>query len=86
MIATPIIPKIPGITWSGLPLKFELTPVTLGIVMTLVLIFFAVVSLVLLYHWRRFPFEHETFQRVEKVYEVVSLVLVAIAVFAVFFS
>jgi hypothetical protein len=90
MLATPTVPKVSPsdftAAFGGLPLRFELSQVSLAIVMAMVLIFFSVASVVLLYHWRRFPFEHDTFHRAERVYEAVSLLLVAIAVFGIFFS
>jgi membrane protein implicated in regulation of membrane protease activity len=89
MIAAPSIPAFASdltAAFGGLPLTFELSRVGLAIVMTLVLIFFAVASIVLIYHWRRFPFEQDVFDRVERLYEAVSVILVTIAVFGIFFS
>jgi membrane protein implicated in regulation of membrane protease activity len=87
MLETPAVPASDlSAVFGGLPLQFELSPFALIIIMALVLIFFAVVSVVLIYHWRRFPFEHQTFHRVERLYEVVSIILVTLAVGALFFS
>jgi hypothetical protein len=71
---------------AALRLQFDLSQLGLGIVMALVGIFFAVASVVLLYHWRRFPYEHQTLHRVERLYELVSILLIAVAVFGIFFA
>jgi len=68
------------------PLRFDLSPLGLGIVFVLVCILFATVSLVLIYHWRRFPYEQEVFDRVEKIYLIVAAVLMAVSVVAILAS
>lgn len=75
--------RVPSVSW--LPLRFELSPIGLAVVLALVGIFFSVASIVLIYHWRRFPFDQEVFDRVERVYEIVSMLLITAAVFGIFF-
>lgn len=90
MLATPTVPVLPvpdlSSALGGLPLRFELSPVALAVVLALAGIFFAVVSVVLVYHWRRFPFEQDVFDRVERWYFGVSSLLIGLAVLAIIFS
>lgn len=90
MLSTPLIPQGPAPTWgsilAGFPLQVDLSPIALAVVLVLVCILFAAVSIVLVYHWRRFPFEQEVFDRVEKVYMLVSGILLAISVLAIVLS
>ncbi len=48
--------------------------------MLLVGIFTAAATVMLVYHWRRFPFEHDTFRTAERVYLLGTVVLMAVAV------
>lgn len=68
------------------PIVLDFSPLALLIVTMLAGIFIAVVSVVLLYHWRRFPFEYETFKRAERVYLFGTVVFLAIAVVGILAS
>ena len=78
---TPTVPTIPGSAADGialmLPIRLELSPLALAVVLVLAAIVFGVMSVIFVYHWRRFPYEQEVFGRVEKLYFVVSLALLA---------
>ena len=52
----------------------------------LVGIFIAAVTVVLIYHWRRFPFEHEIFQSAERMYLSGVVFLLALAVLGIFIA
>ena len=90
MIATPTVPVMSGgdltTFLGGLPLHFELSQAALAIALALVGILFATVSVVLIYHWRRFPFEQEVFARVERLYFLVATVLLVMSVLFVFIA
>ncbi len=89
MLQTPAIPALPtpGIQSFGtalqFPLPLTLDPVTLTVVLALVGIFIAALSVVLIYHWRRFQFELELFRRVEHWYLFGVAILLAAAVLGI---
>ena len=51
-----------------MPVTVELSPLLLVSLASLAGVFIAAVTVILLYHWRRFPFEHDTFKMAERVY------------------
>lgn len=71
---------------GSLPLRLEPTPLALAVLIMLVGIFVAAISVVLIYHWRRFPFERELFRWVERAYLVGVVFLLAVAVLGIFLS
>ena len=90
MLTAPAIPPViaPDLAnaLGGFPFHFDFSPLAMGIVLALVAIFFAVVTVVLVYHWRRFPFDQEVFDRVERWYFVVSGVLLAVSLIGILFT
>lgn len=64
----------------------ELSPLVLVSLASLVGVFIAAVTVILLYHWRRFPFEHEIFKTAERVYIGGILMLGAIVGLGILFS
>ncbi len=71
--------------WASLPLTLDISPLVLVVLTSLVGIFIAAISVILVYHWRRFPFEHDTFIMAERVYMMGVGVLLAIAVIGILF-
>lgn len=65
-------------------MPIELAPVGLMIVIMLVSVFFATLSVILIYHWRRFPYEQTVFHRVERLYFLVAFVLLGISIVCIF--
>jgi hypothetical protein len=65
------------------PIVLDFSPLALVIVTMLAGIFTAAVSVILVYHWRRFPFEQEIFRTVERVYFVGVILLLAVSVFGI---
>lgn len=65
------------------PLHVETSPLALVVLTMLAGIFAAAVSVILVYHWRRFPFEHETFQTAERIYLFGVVVFLAISVIGI---
>jgi hypothetical protein len=51
--------------------------------MALVGILIAALSVMLVYHWRRFPFEHSVFQTAERIYSVGVILLLCAAAFGI---
>jgi hypothetical protein len=90
MLDTPVIPEVqtPDLlaTLGNLPIQVELSPLVLSVLLLPVGIFVAALSVMLVYHWRRFPFEHELFRWVERVYLLGVLALFAIAVAGIILS
>lgn len=90
MIDTPATPALPGSDFSGLfgglPLQAEISGFALAILFALVGIFVATVSVILVYHWRQFPFERPTFQWAERVYLFGAFVLSIVAAAGIFFT
>lgn len=72
--------------WGGLPIHLELSPVVLAALLLPVGIFVAVLSVMLIYHWRRFPFEHDLFRWVERIYLLGVFCLLAVAILGIIFS
>lgn len=70
-------------SWGNLPIQLEVSPVVLAVLLALVGVFVAIVSVVLMYHWRRFPFEHDTFRWAERIYLAGTAVLLGLAVLGV---
>jgi uncharacterized BrkB/YihY/UPF0761 family membrane protein len=68
---------------TSLPIQIEFSPLILLVLTMLVGIFIAAISVVLIYHWRRFPFEHEIFQTAERVYMFGVVLMLAVAVFGI---
>jgi len=69
--------------WGGLPIRAEISPVVLAVFLALAGIFVAGVTVVLIYHWRRFPFEHETFRWAERLYLLGTSVLLGVALLGI---
>jgi hypothetical protein len=90
MLEGPIIPSISSsdllAVWGGLPLRIELSPMVLAALLLPVGIFIAALSVMLIYHWRRFPFEHALFRWVERVYLLGVFVLLTIATLGIVLS
>lgn len=93
MLATPPVPQFTnaalpdfGGSLAALPLQLEITPLALVVLTLLVGIFVAAISVVLVYHWRRFPFEHDTFRLAERFYLVGVAAFLAVAVFGILIS
>ncbi len=92
MLQTPSVSVVPvpsapdlGSLWHGM-FNLTLDPIVLLVLLVLVGIFTAVLSVMLVYHWRRFPFEMDLFRRVEHWYLFGVAVLLAAAVFGIFAS
>jgi len=93
MLATPPVPQLtngalPDLSGSlaSLPVQLELSPIALLVLTLLVGIFVAAISVVLVYHWRRFPFEHDTFRTAERLYLAGVIVLLAVSVAGILIS
>ena len=86
MLATPSVPALPVPShvslgsFSGASFHVTFDPVILTVLLALVGIFVAMLSVMLIYHWRKFPFEHDLFRRVEHWYLFGVFVLFAVAV------
>lgn len=87
---TPIVPKLtgaglpdlPGVLTS-LPLRIEISQTILLVLVVLVGILVAAISVMLVYHWRRFPFEHALFRTSERVYTAGVILLLCAAAFGI---
>ena len=93
MLAAPQVPKfgataIPDITGSlmSFPVTIEASPLVLAVLTSLAGVFIAIMTVVLVYHWRRFPFEHEIFRTAERIYLGGVAVFLAIAVVGILIS
>ncbi len=90
MLSTPGIPEVrtPDLlaSWAGFPIYVELSPVVLVVLLLPVGIFVAALSVMLVYHWRRFPFEHDLFRWVERVYLLGVLAFLGVAVIGIVLS
>jgi hypothetical protein len=71
--------------WASLPLTLDISPLVLVVLTSLVGVFIAAISVILVYHWRRFPFEHETFIGAERVYMAGVVILLMVAVIGILF-
>ncbi len=92
-LASPYIPPIApaGLSdlagsWATLPLTIDISPLVLVVLTSLVGIFIAAVTVVLVYHWRRFPFEHDIFHRAEYIYVAGLAVFLGLSVLGVLFA
>jgi len=72
--------------FGNFPIPIDISPLVVGIIFVLVGIFVAAISVILIYHWRRFPFEYERFKWVERVYLSGTGALLAIAAASVIAS
>lgn len=85
MLTAPEVPAVQSpdllASWGSLPVAVEVSPLVLAVLLAIVGVFVAAVSVVLMYHWRRFPFEHATFRWAERIYllGVTVLLLAAVA-------
>lgn len=90
MLEGPIVPAVQApdlfASWGGFPVHIELSPFVLVVLLVLVGVFMAAISVIFVYHWRRFPFERGLFHWVERVYFLGVLVLLAIAVGGILIS
>jgi uncharacterized BrkB/YihY/UPF0761 family membrane protein len=94
--ALTVVPPVPQFTnpvggiFSGklasLPIVFVFSPLVLIVLTMLVGIFVAALSVMLIYHWRRFPFEHDVFHRVERIYLTGVALLLVVVVFSILFA
>jgi H+/Cl- antiporter ClcA len=86
MLATPSVPVLPPPShvslgsFSGVSFHVTFDPVILTVLLALVGIFVAMLSVMLIYHWRKFPFEQDLFRRVERGYLLGIFVLCTTAV------
>jgi len=65
---------------GAFPVTVQLSPAVLAVLTALAAVFVAALSVMLVYHWRRFPYEHDLFRRVERLYLVGVAALLAVAV------
>ena len=79
-----LIPDFSGL--GVFPLTAEISPAVLTVLVALVGIFVAALTVMLMYHWRRFPFEHDLFRRVERLYFFGVVLLLGAAVIGIFLS
>ena len=77
--STPVLPHIGG-SLGGFSMQLAVSPLVLVVLTMLVGIFVAAMTVMLVYHWRRFPFEHDVFRRAERMYMVGVVLLLAVAV------
>lgn len=75
MLATPSVPQFSGVpipniagAMMSFPIRVEMSPLILVVLTMLVGIFVAAISVILVYHWRRFPFEPRIFRAAERIY------------------
>jgi hypothetical protein len=64
---------------GSLPVTVQLSPAVLSILVALGAVFVAALSVMLVYHWRRFPYEHDLFRRVESLYLTGVALLLGVA-------
>ena len=92
MDVTPVVPRFGGSlpdlgsSLLSLPIHIEISQLILVVLTMLVSIFAAAVSVILVYHWRRFPFEHAIFLAAERAFLIGVGVLVAIAFVGIIFA
>ena len=86
MLQTPAVPVLPTPAHvslgalSGISVHVTFDPIILTVLLALVGIFVATLSVMLIFHWRRFPFETDLFTRVEHWYLFGVFVFIAAAV------
>lgn len=85
LFSPPPIPHIGG-PLGSFTLQLGVSPLMLVVLTMLVGIFVAAVSVMLVYHWRRFPFEQEVFRTVENVYMAGVALLLVTAVVGILLS
>lgn len=71
---------------ASFPIILAVSPLVLIVLTMLAGIFVAALSVMLVYHWRRFPFEHDVFYTVERVYIAGVVVLLVVVVFSILLS
>jgi hypothetical protein len=90
MLEGPVVPSVQApdllASWGGFPVRVELSPLVLSVLLALAGVFVAAVSVMLVYHWRRFPFEQELFRWVERVYFLGVVVLLGVSVLGIVLS
>lgn len=93
MIANPSVPPIVGAPLpdfagavASLPIRIEFSPLILVVLAMLAGIYIAAMSVVLLYHWRRFPFEHAIFLTAERIYLTGVALLLSVVVVGILIS
>jgi len=64
-------------------LQISSSPLILWFILGLVLLFFAIFSVILVYHWRRYGFESEKVAFTEKIYFPVSIILIGAAILSI---
>lgn len=75
----PMLPRIGG-TLGSFSMQLTVSPLVLVVLTMLVGIFVAAMTVMLVYHWRRFPFEHDVFRLAERIYMVGVVTLLVVAV------
>lgn len=71
---------------GAFPIAVELSPASLSVLLALGAVFVGALSVMLVYHWRRFPYEQDVFRRVERLYFSGTLVFLAVAVVGILMS
>lgn len=61
-------------------MEFIQQPIFLWFILGLVLLFFAIMTSILLYHWRKYHFESQQIALAEKIYIPVSVILIGFAI------
>ncbi len=83
--STPALPRLWG-SLGGFSVQLQISPLVLVVLTMLVGIFVAAMTVMLVYHWRRFPFEHDVFRVAERVYTVGVVILLTMAVVGIFLT
>ena len=66
------------------PLAVSVSPTILALAFALVVAFWAVMTVIYMYHWRRFPYGKEVLRKLERVYLIVSSVIIVLALGGMF--
>lgn len=83
-----MVPEIPGVLPDitpdiarifTLPLRFSIPPHILVLVFAVVVAFWAVMTVIFLYHWRKFPYDKPFLKAGEMIYLSGSAVFILIA-------
>lgn len=88
-LETPSIPSVfnapqgDAFAFAGFPVRVEISAAVLVVVFVLAALYAVALSVILVYHWRRFPFEHELFVGVERFYVLGQLVFLGCALVAI---
>jgi len=66
----PMNPTVPGLglLFSGFPLSSTIPPLALAALFGIAMLYTAGMSVMLIYHWRKYPFERRTLLRAERLY------------------